>query len=432
MLSYLKRNIGPIAVILIFALLFLGDVARIKPYDADNLIALSFGKLSAANLFEGSFTNYLPAYRPLSKIAVYLQYQLGGVSQLQNFFWGNWLMWTGCAVGLYVLLENITTSRLASLLGAVGMLLDPRAIFALVWIGERQNTICLLAGLVALYIAFTLNRKTDYKKILLINLFLFLSLLSKEFGLAFTIPVLLVVLRRTKNYLLALSVLFSFLFYMVARLTLGVSSNDINSFCETMGYFDKTLEICYSGMGIVGRIKQYLYNTGASFIGTFLPLFFSRVGTLSGINFTLGFYMNFAFSVLILVPSIIALAKKYKDSTIFLLLIVLSAFANFILFRERNQLIGMLGFYALFGIGLSQIFKKIKMKFIKVGIAYLIIISTLCLNGLDFRREIQYFVGTSEKNDPCRALEKYPQDIDKTIVQTVSNYYKLNLNCLNK
>jgi len=402
-----------------------------RPFDADNLIALSFGNLKIGSIFAGSFTSYLPTYRPLSKLAVYLQYQLGGGEHLQSFFWINLLIWLVCAIGLYILLEKITVSRCASFVGAVGLLLDPRAIFALVWIGERQNTVCLLTGMIALYIAYS-SRKINYKNLIIINVLLLSSMLSKEFGLAFVIPVFLIVSTRTKNYRIAFSVILSIVIYFLARFSLGAGSNNASNFCETMGYFNHTADVCYSHMSQIAKLKQYLYNSGASLIETFLPFLFSRVGTLDNLNFTFGFFLKFVFSLFLFFLSIWALIARYKDTIIWLLLIILSALSNFMLFRERNLLIAVLGFYILLGIGLSLFIKKIKNKYLSIGFACAVLVLIMFFNGLNFKQELDNFVYASGKNDPCRAFEKYSSDIDKTTVQTVSSYYNLNLNCQNR
>lgn len=423
------RHLPAVFLIVIFGFYFLFPVAKNRPFDPDNLIALTLAKSPASDIFTGGLTSYLPAYRPVSKLALYIQYQLSGLGHLEGYFLVNLAIWILVAIIFYFIVVKLSRSRSAATIAALALLLDPRALSSLVWIGERQSTLCILFGLIGMAIA-VYAKKIDFKTILWLNFFLLLSILAKEYGLAFLIPVAIIVYLKTKKLRYPLLVFLSVIIYFFLRYLLGGGANQSAVFCEDMGYFKSASLVCYNQLSLPAKLGQYLYNAAASFVSVFLPFLFNSIGSLMDFEFKI---KPIAFAIyFLLIDFSVALAfwKKKIPALICLVLIIGGSAANFMLFRDRNHLVSLIGLYCLAALGLAEFLRVYgKHKIAKVVFVTLSVLTIFALQGMKFKHGLAVYVNESYKINPCRSLESYPNDVDKTVVKEVSTYYGLNLNC---
>jgi hypothetical protein len=354
-----------------------GFPPSIPPYNHDNLFALAVGAEPIDSYFTGPSHG---AYRPITYVALWTQYQISGVDPVA-YFGANMVLWIACGCVVYALGYALGHSLLAACAAAGLMLVDERAMTAIVWIIERQTMIACLMGGAALLLAYRLPQGGWPRPAALagITVLLLGAALSKETGLAFaaaTAAVGLVTRPRDRTELVGVA-LAGFTAYAALRTLLpaeearaapqgtGLSHPSLE-ICEYIGFLGHGENVCYGDLGIVDRLLRWGWNAGATLVATFLPPLFGGHGELLLPDVLAGplgeaeTYPGFSIPSLIL-PLLVSVCafvglKRYPRAVAPLfVLIVANAALNFLLFRDRNQVVGMVGLYASAAVGLPLV-----------------------------------------------------------------------------
>jgi len=415
-----------------------------RPFGADNLISLSLGATpSIFTFFTNSLVNYLPIYRPISISTIWIQYHLVGVAPI-SYAIVNTVFWVGCSFLLYLLVHHYTKSRLVSILVAILMLVDIRSASALYWIIERQTPLTILFGVLAILTYYNMSQRGHVRKptIISIVLLLLFSVLSKEYGLAFTGTFLVIALlssapkemRTAIVIVLLVVVAYSLLRFVIARSNLDLA------YCEkAIGYRDRTLSICYSDYSLIDQMKFYLWNVGSSFVGTFVPTLFSNTGQWVGFSAEYASRttnIHFAFSVISICLVGLSVYKYPRKSIPLFALVVFNALLNFLLYRTRNQLVGIFGLYGLMGIGLFALWNipgKSQTKRAIVNISLCIVLLFIAFKAAEFSNHLFVVTQSYYRDGPCEVIAEFPQKqaFNMEIVRQLKTYYGLkNQDCV--
>jgi hypothetical protein len=423
-----------------------GFVHDHRPFAPDDILALSFGTIrSPLSFMTGNFVNFLPAYRPVSMISIWIQYQLAGIEPVSYYLF-NIVIWLGCVVLFYRLMFHFTGSREASFGAALFLLADFRTATLYFWFIERQNPMAIIFGLsaVILFIKFDKNERWNRFTNVWVIALLLLSALSKEYGLVFIGVLVLYALlfdfpNLKKAFVIAVIVS---VIYLGMRFSYAGGSN--LGFCAEIGYLDQASQICYQDIAFPQRVKFYIWNVAATFMGTFFPGLFSSVGQwlnfeiLQPLDYEAIFslsYVELGFSTFLVCMVILSFYQRPKIALLFLSIILFNSVLNFPLYRSRNQLVSLIGLYGFFGLGISYLWGKIQVQHIKlisgVFVLVLIIVSGLKIGYLSHYLElISYSYNIS---DPCDTLTQHhhPENIDREIVKQLKIKYGLsNPECL--
>jgi hypothetical protein len=344
------------------------QVLALRPFNSDNLASLSFPTIGPLELATHSFAN-LPAYRPLPTLSIWFQHLLLGINP-PSYFLVNVLLWVACAGLVYVLMVRLTGSRAIAACTALLLLLDRRANPVLQVIVDRGTTIAILFGLWAVLVAMGAeSRRLGPGRLALLFGLLLLASLGKEYGMAFAVVVALnalVVRPAGWRWLVGVAVA-----AVTARLGLHaliVGGSNV-PYCETLGFYRQLRQACYVQLGPnydillegAARIHQHLWNIAATAAGTVFPSMFNPEGAYQWPN--VGWARNsptgdeidtwLGFGLLSL--SLIGLAGAPRRAFPFVGLVLANAVLALMLYRIRNQLIGVVGLYILAGLGIATV-----------------------------------------------------------------------------
>ncbi len=419
----------------------------IRPFAPDDLLWLSFGTISSpVSLLTGSVVEWVPAFRPVSTLSIWLQYQLVGIEPITYYLF-NIVVLLCCTIFLYFIVFIFTQSRLSSFIAALFMLVDIRVATSLYWINDRQNSLAVLFGAAAILLfLYSAKSKMSISTAFWIVLLLFLSASSKEYGLAFAGSLIFFTLLLYNQHwkstlLIVLSVLVIYF-----GLRFGVARNDLSlEYCEEeVGYRDKTVSICYSDYSISDRLKFYTWNSGSTFIGTFLPNFYSVVGQWKELEVVPGYDVfpknpisSGELLFMILTVGLVGMSfyKFPRISLSLLSIIFFNSILSFLLFRYRNHFVGLVGLYGLFGIGFyslwsvrsNRIFYNLRVYFL---VPILFLFASVKASGLSHYLEFTA-LKINEVDNPCTDIFNHPYSeyFDMDIVNQLREKYEIDTEC---
>ena len=418
------------AIALVAAGVF-GNALFVHPLDPDNLVALSVGPLHHPwDYFSGAaHTVYRPFYRPTAELTLWVQYHVLGL-QPHSYFAVNIGLWVACAWVLYGYVYVATGSRAFGAAAALATMLDGRAILATLWILERQSSIAFLLGFACLLSVLVPGgrRRLLWGAIFVV---LLVAALSKEYALAFAVAVpLFAYLRRLRDWpAFAAAGVTSVAAYAVFRF--GIAGGAAGRFCDQMGEVRTgPRTICYSDYASFDNFGQKVWNAVASLVGTYLPPLFDPFGTLVTPS-----ARGLVVPAIVTAASVIAYVKRPRWALPLLALVVLNAGLNFVLFRTRNQLIGLGAAYASAAIGLQWAYVQAAPRLGRwattaaAGGAALVI-GWLALQAVLRPRTVQTFQQTAAVSDACDAARRFTKEIDPSVVRRLKERYALpNLDC---
>lgn len=416
-----------------------GGALNIRPFELDNVVSLSWAHRSNPLDFFTTPVEWtypetggtVPIYRPLAYLSIWAQEQTGGL-QATQYFVANLGLWLAAVLALYALVFWFTRSRLIALLAAGVFAIDGRVLTALVWIGERQSAMACLFGLLALVVV-TRYGGTDRRSFLLggIALLLLFAALSKEYGLAFFLAApLLAFTTRSRHWKAVAGASAGALgAYLVLRF--GVAGGAAGSYCEDMGLFHRDRRVCYDTLGFGARVEQHLYNVGASFLGTFFPQLFSGDGVWLREPLR-----NFVPPVFVSALAAVGAVRKPRAALPLLSLVAANAILSFMVYRTRNQVVGMAGLYAAAGVGLWSLAplarERLRDWCVPVAAASLVVAlgwMTWHAAHTDFAL-VGSYRNITDGLDPCESLRRYTRNVDRrVVVQIKTNYGLSNPSC---
>jgi hypothetical protein len=414
----------------IFAIAAYGGYQYARPLDVDNTITLSFlFRADVSEIFSGPFPD-LPAYRPIAYAVNLLEYRLFGM-RFGSYFLFNVVVWAACALLLYLVAHRITRSRLAAAAAAALFAVDGRNESALYWLVEVQSTLAVAFGLAAVFIvaATPSDARITPIRAVVIGACLLVSALCKEFGLTFSaVVVLIALLNRQPSWrrLLASSAIVVGI-YIFSRVIFG-GAPALDNYCEIMGFFFNGRYVCYRDFSMSDRVQQYIWNSFATTIGTFLPTLFSVNG-----SFDPRFNLKLFNEVCIVALFMLALIKQSRLALAALSIILISAALNFPIFRPRNHLVGMTGLYIGAALGLTVLFARLPRRSPRAWMAsavMLVMSFIIAYRALDATSAAAGYVARSRAFDPCRWSDAfYPETlrgIDQSAVTRLKTHYRLD------
>lgn len=421
----LQRAVGrhglALGAILLVAAGVFGNALFVHPLDPDNMVALSVGPLHHPwDYFSGAaHTLRRPFYRPAAELTLWLQYHVLHL-QTHSYFAVNIGIWVVCAWLSYAYVAVATGSRVLGSLAALAAMLDGRAILATLWILERQSTIALACGLGALLLALVPMRR---RRLLGASIFalLLVAALAKEFGLAFAVAVpLLAYLQRLDWKPVAVAAAAAVGLYAVLRF--GVAGGAAGQLCDQMGYFRHTRTVCYSQTPF-SNVKQQVYNAVASFVGTFLPPLFNPDGGLLTPS-----VRGLVVPVIVSAAAVVGFVRRPRWSLPLLVLVAVNALLNFVLYRSRNQVIGLTALYAAAAIGLEWLYVRVaaqagRRAFLVAGVGGAVAVFWLAEQAVLRPRTVQNFQRVAAASDPCEVLPRFPKEIDRSVVRILKERY---------
>jgi hypothetical protein len=401
-----------------------GNALFVHPLDGDNLVALSVGPLhSAGGFFTGAaHSTYRPAYRPAAELTLWLQYHLVHL-QTHSYFAINIFVWALCACAVYAYAVLATGARALAAAAGLATMLDARGVLDVLWILERQTSLALLCGFSALLLVLSPPRRPRLLWGGVLALILVASL-AKEYGLAFIVAVPLLAWLQSRRWRpVALASAGSLVLYAVLRL--GAAGGATTRFCDQMGYFRSTRTVCYSDYASLSDLKQHAWNALASFVGTFFPQLFDDFGALV----TPG-ARGLVVPAIVTAAALLAFVRRPRFSLPLLALIVLNALLSFVLYRTRNQVIGVAALYAAAAIGLEWAWVQVAPRLGRyaaaaAAVASLLVVAWLAQNAVLRPRTVQSFQQMAGASDPCPSLRRYHQIVSPAVVRGLQERYGL-------
>ena len=361
----------------------------------------------------------MPIYRPLAYLSIWAQEQIGGfyASQFTQSL-PNLAVWIAAVLALYALVYSLTRSRLAGLLAAGVFAIDERVQTATVWIGESQSTLACLLGLVALVAVVRFGASPRRRVIGAVFGALLLSGLAKEYGLAFVVaaPLLAFAWRRARSRAVSVAAAGALLTYAVMRF--AIAGGAAGGYCEDMGLYRHEHRVCYSSLAFGDRLEQHVYNILASFAGTVFPQLFDGLGAWHPATLR-----AFVVPSLVLLLALVGAVKAPRAALPLLGLVVANAFLSFLLYRTRNQIIGMAGLYGAAGVGAAALLATARSRVEDRRVAAPLAAGLLVVFGwmawhatrtdypiIDSYRRSVFSI------DPCEYLRQFPQSVNREVV----------------
>jgi hypothetical protein len=417
------------AVILVSMLLIMGVMVDRKAIDPEALA--NFRYMRELNLVQAltgeSFPGHFVTYRPMMAVLLRLEYLVFGFNP-PAYFTVNLALLAVVALLIYDILYRVIGEMLPATLGVLFFITDWQIVQTLYVIGEVQVTLAGIFGLWALWLVW-FGKERKFKPVFVFILLL-ASALSKEFGLAFALAVLMdaFLKRRTswKAYAgiaVGAVVAFATLRFMVIPET------------PSGKVYSSTLNM----------LKWFTYNIASGFIFTFINLFRpASDGDLPSID-VLRFPAVEAWSMLIIqiVPIIILFVLGFKDkenrkiAIPFLFLLLGNSILFFFNYAFRFHFLGKIGMYAVVGFGIGYLFKKWapnpKMINILV-VTFMVLAAILLWRGQTFHAYLEIHRHWTENGVLCVPTEAYYQQedffgyytaTDPETVRTVMEYYDL-------
>lgn len=421
---WLIRHGYPLVILIVLAMVAYGKLLEIRPLHHDNLSALSWGHRANATSFIRSQPLSWPEWRPFTYLTIWGQYQLAGLRSIESWFLVNILLWVSCAYGVYLLTYIISKSQASALFVSTATLFDGRAIQSpLLWITGRQITLACLFGFSALVLA-VLPRSERWRRLRWVGIFLLLlaSSLNKEYGLAFSaVMVLMVWLKPAEDRrALGIAAIAAAIAYVAIRFL--VVGGALGGYCEDMGFFHTHRQICYKEIGSRVRLQQYAYNVVAGLIGIVFP------GLLSGIGRLRVDPPLLAASIVWSLLAVIGWTKAPRRTLPMLGLVVFNAVLSFMVYRSRNTVFGMMGLYVSAGVGVSCLLALAARR----AAARLLMLAAFAVGlwwvgnqAFRAKQMVQAEVTDMLATDPCHVLVN-PERYDRAVIEGLKRKYNMS------
>jgi hypothetical protein len=409
-----------LAFLLLVSLVTYARVLQIRPLHGDNLSILSWAARSNATSFLWGIPQSYPEWRPLAFLTIGAQHGIVGLASIESYFAFNLVTWAVAAFGIYLFVAHTTGSRASGAFVALALLLDLRAVETLKWITGRQESLTAIFGFSVLAIGLS-QCGIQRPRIRLAVLFALLlaASLSKEYGVAFAATLFVGTYIRPvqDSRSLRLVAVASALTYALLRVL--IVGGAAGSYCNEMGFFLSSRNVCYADLTLVDRLTQHAYNVGATLVGTLLPGILTGTGAVrvdSGL---------LPISVGWLCLAIVGWVGAPRRTLVMLCLILANSALSLMIYRERNQTFALMGFYASAGVGLSVLLAWSRTHFAgrvaSIG-AVTVLFGLLALHIPSVQRVYDQEVRASFDREPCDAL-KNPDRYDARVVGVIKRKY---------
>ena len=318
-------------------------ILTLLPLRGDNLRVLAWVDQAPFTALAAVDPRIYPEWRPLAYLTIWLEHAVIQLQQVGVHHLVNLLLWVTCSWLVYRLVNEAGGSRPGAFVAAVWLLIDERSVDALTWIVERQSTLASVFGLIACWIVVrTSQRPRSRRETLAIAALLVASALSKEYGLAFGAALTCYAAAHRQRDLVWAGA-GALLLYAGLRVTLA--GNAAGGYCEEMGYFFVVREQCVVPLSPEGT-GQMAYNLVANGIGLVLQGVLDGEGKISPVPTVL------CLGMLALAAAMRAVRSASVAVQLLVLVVVFNAVLGAIVYRGRNQLVGMCAMAIIAGVGI--------------------------------------------------------------------------------
>lgn len=341
-----SRRIDLIVALLLsgLALAIYTPVLGIQPLRGDNLYVLAWVDQAPVSALLELDPAIYPEWRPLAYWTVWLEHSVLQLRAPAVHFAVNLALWVACAWLVYRLVNELGGSRPAAAAAGVLLVIDRRSVEALIWIVERQTTLACVLGLAACLLVVRARAATlTGRAIGLVGLLLLGSAFGKEYGLAFTGALICYGWSQRRRDLMLVGAAVAVVY---AGLRMWAAGGATGLYCEDMGYFREVYPACVdllTGQGL----PQLAYNVAANAVGIAVQGVLADPGVIQidPMRLALGL-AGF---------SLAAAGVMFGDRRLLLLALVplFNALLGAMLYRHRNQLVGVCAMAVAGGIGLS-------------------------------------------------------------------------------
>jgi hypothetical protein len=395
-----------------------GRALEILPFSGDNLYVLSLVDHAAPSALVRGDPSFYPEWRPLPIETIWLQYRRSNIDGARDYFLVNLLLWATSAWLVYHIVQLLANSTPAALVAAAFVATDPRPVFGLAWIIERQSSMACLFGLLAVIIVIN-GRRQPLTRLQWVGVFVLLlaSGLSKEYGLAFA-GALAVYSLRERQYDITVAAITAAVTYATLRLALAGGAAAGTS--QTSGFFLNLRTVHYDGLHRA-VFTQSIYNIGATAINSLLPGFFTsdgRVGVAPQSLLRAAAWM---------IPAGIGWWKGPRVMQMLAFLIAFNALLNFMVYLERNQLVALCAVGIASGVGLTiadDWMRTRRSQRLMRGLTAATLVCLLITQASHTRRAMASAAEALLREDPCHAAAAF--QIDPAFVRRVKSQYGMN------
>jgi hypothetical protein len=315
----------------------------IQPLDFDNLYILGLvHDRPLSDILRGDPWIF-PEWRPLAFFTVWVEYRLLQLAGVPVHFLVNLLLWTSCAWLVYRIVHQLTAHHGAAFLAGMFLYFDRRSSEALTWIVERQTLMACMFGLAAVLVKLRSSEDATRFTKPAIALLLLASALSKEYGVAFALAFVAhgVLTGRRRLVMPAMAAIGSY-----ALLRVVVAGGALATFCEDMGFFWSSAKHCLEPANPLA-LPQMVYNAGASALAATMSGLFNGEGEISLVPHRIGI------SLVFIALGVLGLRRGDAVIRVAALLPLTTGVMNLMLYRPRNQLIGVAGLAICAGAGMA-------------------------------------------------------------------------------
>lgn len=369
----------------------------ILPLSGDNLYVLAWVDQAPVTALLGLDPEIYPEWRPLAYWTIWIEHAAIQLRVVSVHFGVNLALWVTCAWLVYRLVGELGGSQAAAAFAGVLLLIDRRSVESLTWIVERQSTLACALGLAAgLMVVRAPAVSLTWRDRGVVALLLLGSALGKEYGLAFTGALVCYGWNQHRRDLVQTGVAVAVVY---AGLRVMAAGGATGLYCEDMGYFNQTYEACVDPLTGQG-LGQLTYNVVANAVGIAVQGIFDNEGMIQvePRRLALGLTM-FALAMVGVV---------FGDLRLRLLALVpvFNALLGAMLYRHRNQLVGVCAMTVAVGIGLSLLHAPAFVGAARrqfAGAVLATLIALAALHGVTTRARVINEVHGLRGQDPCEA-----------------------------
>ncbi len=394
-ISQRKINIAYILgviTIIVGVISIIGVIINRRLIDAEALTNFRYMRqLTLADVWTGeTVPGHFVTYRPVTGSVLRLEYLIFGLNP-PVFIAINLVFLGLLAILIFEIIFRKTKELLPALVAALFFITDWRLSPNVEVIGEVQITLAAIFGLSSLWLIWF--GKGKFRPVI-VFLLLLLSTLSKEFGLAFSLAVLMdAVINRRPDWKLyagiAIGVVIVFIGIRIGLQTMPIPANEYSS--------------------ILNRLKWYVVNIGSGFLFTFVNLFRPESdGELPNID-NLRYQSEEVVQIIVLqiIPIIMVfiLGFKSKENRRFTIPLLFAIFGNsflfFLKYAFRFHFIANVSMYIISGFGLNYLIKKWRSNSSRLNnliIVFMIASALLVWRGTDFNQHLKQRVADSNSS----------------------------------
>lgn len=334
------------------------------PVGGDNLYILAWVDAAPFSALLRTDPRFFPEWRPLAYLTFWIGHRLVPLEWVAVHHAVNLATWVACAVAVYVLVVHLARSHGAALVAALLLLTNTRALKVPAWIIERQTSMACLFGLLAFGLVVAGDEAGVRRgRAIAIGVLLAASGLSKEYGLAFALALAAHAWMARRGDL-AWAAGIGLGLYGALRLSVGGA---LATYCEDMYFANEPTYYCIDPT-TSASLAQMAYNVASAAVGILVQGVLSDDGRLDLDP------PRLMASMLLLVPTVVALAERRPVLRLFALVPVFTAGLSFMVYRDRNHLVAACAMRVLTGVGLAACASAMNRRGLRPAAALLVVL----------------------------------------------------------